>query len=238
MSAPGPPAGPPPRERSTHQLRPVAPSAPTSSSSAADTTASPPPPTSPPRARASSCSNGSTASAAPRSRRRAFPGVDARLSRYSYLVSLLPQAIIRDLKLDIRLARRRYSSYTPLPGHRHRSARRHRRPGRRPRPRSRRSARRRMPPPGSASTRAPSASPARSSRRVTEPLATRSEARRLVGDDALVGRPHREPDRRGHRAGLRRRPGARGRADRRAHRHVRPEHRRDAWPATAASCTT
>jgi phytoene dehydrogenase-like protein len=46
----------------------------------------------------------------------AFPGVDARLSRYSYLVSLLPQAIIRDLKLDVRLARRRYSSYTPLPG--------------------------------------------------------------------------------------------------------------------------
>ena len=46
----------------------------------------------------------------------AFAGVDARLSRYSYLVSLLPQAIIRDLRLDIRLARRRYSSYTPLPG--------------------------------------------------------------------------------------------------------------------------
>ena len=59
----------------------------------------------------------------------AFPGVDARLSRYSYLVSLLPQTIIRDLKLDIRLARRRYSSYTPLPGHRHRPARRHRRRG-------------------------------------------------------------------------------------------------------------
>ncbi len=47
---------------------------------------------------------------------QAFPGVDARLSRYSYLVSLLPQRIIDDLKLDIRLARRRYSSYTPLPG--------------------------------------------------------------------------------------------------------------------------
>jgi phytoene dehydrogenase-like protein len=47
---------------------------------------------------------------------QAFPGVDARLSRYSYLVSLLPQKIIRDLRLDIRLARRRYSSYTPLPG--------------------------------------------------------------------------------------------------------------------------
>lgn len=46
----------------------------------------------------------------------AFPGVDARLSRYSYLVSLLPNRIIDELRLDIRLARRRYSSYTPLPG--------------------------------------------------------------------------------------------------------------------------
>jgi len=47
---------------------------------------------------------------------QAFEGVEARLSRYSYLVSLLPAAIIRDLGLDIRLERRRYSSYTPLPG--------------------------------------------------------------------------------------------------------------------------
>jgi phytoene dehydrogenase-like protein len=46
----------------------------------------------------------------------AFEGVDARLSRYSYLVSLLPQRIIEDLGLEIRLARRRYSSYTPVPG--------------------------------------------------------------------------------------------------------------------------
>jgi phytoene dehydrogenase-like protein len=45
----------------------------------------------------------------------AFPGVDARLSRYSYLVSLLPQRIIDELGLDIGLARRRYSSYTPNP---------------------------------------------------------------------------------------------------------------------------
>ncbi len=47
---------------------------------------------------------------------QAFSGVDARLSRYSYLVSLLPQRIIRDLGLDITLKRRRYSSYTPTPG--------------------------------------------------------------------------------------------------------------------------
>ena len=46
----------------------------------------------------------------------AFEGVDARLSRYSYLVSLLPERIIRDLGLSITLARRRYSSYTPAPG--------------------------------------------------------------------------------------------------------------------------
>ncbi|MDF9276734.1 NAD(P)/FAD-dependent oxidoreductase [Arthrobacter sp. EH-1B-1] len=46
----------------------------------------------------------------------AFPGTGARLSRYSYLVSLLPQQIIEDLDLDLQLVRRRYSSYTPLPG--------------------------------------------------------------------------------------------------------------------------
>ncbi len=46
----------------------------------------------------------------------AFEGVDARLSRYSYLVSLLPARIISDLGLDITLKRRRYSSYTPEPG--------------------------------------------------------------------------------------------------------------------------
>ncbi|MGX9788036.1 phytoene desaturase family protein [Mycobacterium sp. MMS18-G62] len=45
----------------------------------------------------------------------AFDGVDARLSRYSYLVSLLPRRIIEDLGARVRLARRRYSSYTPDP---------------------------------------------------------------------------------------------------------------------------
>ncbi|HET7476913.1 MAG TPA: NAD(P)/FAD-dependent oxidoreductase [Dermatophilaceae bacterium] len=44
----------------------------------------------------------------------AFPGVDARLSRYSYLVSLLPARIRRDLDLDVRLVRRRVASYTPV----------------------------------------------------------------------------------------------------------------------------
>jgi len=46
---------------------------------------------------------------------QAFAGIDARLSRYSYLVSLLPRQIVDDLGLDIRLARRRYASYTPVP---------------------------------------------------------------------------------------------------------------------------
>lgn len=45
---------------------------------------------------------------------QAFEGLDARLSRYSYLVSLLPARVIAELGLDIRLIRRRYSSYTPV----------------------------------------------------------------------------------------------------------------------------
>ncbi|MFI9325770.1 phytoene desaturase family protein [Kitasatospora aureofaciens] len=44
---------------------------------------------------------------------RAFPGVDARLSRYSYLVSLLPRKVVRDLGLRLELRRRRIASYTP-----------------------------------------------------------------------------------------------------------------------------
>ncbi|MCP2264320.1 Phytoene dehydrogenase-related protein [Promicromonospora thailandica] len=45
---------------------------------------------------------------------RPFPGVDARLSRYSYLVSLLPRRVVDELGLPITLRRRRYSSYTPV----------------------------------------------------------------------------------------------------------------------------
>lgn len=44
-----------------------------------------------------------------------WTGVDARVSRYSYLVSLLSRRIIDDLGLRIDLRRRRYSSYTPDP---------------------------------------------------------------------------------------------------------------------------
>jgi phytoene dehydrogenase-like protein len=45
----------------------------------------------------------------------AFPGVDARLSRYAYLVSLLPRTIVDELGLSLKLVRRRVSSYTPDP---------------------------------------------------------------------------------------------------------------------------
>ena len=44
---------------------------------------------------------------------RAFPGFDARISRYSYLVSLLPDSIISDLGLNFECVSRTVSSYTP-----------------------------------------------------------------------------------------------------------------------------
>ncbi|QGZ47412.1 NAD(P)-binding protein [Streptomyces sp. QHH-9511] len=44
---------------------------------------------------------------------RPFEGVDARLSRYSYLVSLLPGKIVRELGLRFAVRKRSVSSYTP-----------------------------------------------------------------------------------------------------------------------------
>jgi phytoene dehydrogenase-like protein len=44
---------------------------------------------------------------------KAFKGVDAKLSRYSYLVSLLPDQIIKDLSLNFETIGRKVSSYTP-----------------------------------------------------------------------------------------------------------------------------
>jgi phytoene dehydrogenase-like protein len=44
--------------------------------------------------------------------RQVFDGVDVRLSAYSYLVSLLPDRIVADLGLEIRLADRTVASYT------------------------------------------------------------------------------------------------------------------------------
>ena len=45
---------------------------------------------------------------------RLFPGVEAQLSCYSYLVSLLPYAVVRDLELDLELRSRPVASYTPV----------------------------------------------------------------------------------------------------------------------------
>jgi len=42
-----------------------------------------------------------------------FPDYDARLSRYSYLVSLFPEKIMRDLGLNLELRRRTTGSFTP-----------------------------------------------------------------------------------------------------------------------------
>ncbi|MFL6106360.1 MAG: phytoene desaturase family protein [Marmoricola sp.] len=42
-----------------------------------------------------------------------FPGLPARLSRYSYLVSLLPESIAKDLDLDVELRSRSVASYSP-----------------------------------------------------------------------------------------------------------------------------
>jgi phytoene dehydrogenase-like protein len=43
-----------------------------------------------------------------------FPGVDVRLSAYSYLVSLLPDRIVTDLALPLQLVDRAVASYTPV----------------------------------------------------------------------------------------------------------------------------
>jgi len=46
---------------------------------------------------------------------KVFEGVDARLSKYSYLISLLPDQIQRDIGVRIPTLRRSVSSYTPDP---------------------------------------------------------------------------------------------------------------------------
>jgi phytoene dehydrogenase-like protein len=45
--------------------------------------------------------------------RRLFPGVDARVSRYAYLVSLLPDCVVHDLQLPFTTRRRAVASFTP-----------------------------------------------------------------------------------------------------------------------------
>lgn len=44
---------------------------------------------------------------------RVFPDYDAQLSRYAYLISLLPEQIIRELDLSFETRRRRTASFTP-----------------------------------------------------------------------------------------------------------------------------
>src|SRR5438876_943150 len=48
---------------------------------------------------------------------KVFPDYDAKLSRYSYLVSLLPEKIITDLGLKLELRRRATASFTPYLNH-------------------------------------------------------------------------------------------------------------------------
>ena len=48
---------------------------------------------------------------------KVFPDYDAQLSRYSYLVSLFPEKIIRDLGLKLELRRRATASFTPYLNH-------------------------------------------------------------------------------------------------------------------------
>src|SRR5256886_4788855 len=48
---------------------------------------------------------------------KVFPDYDAQLSRYSYLVSLFPEKIIRDLGLNLELRRRATASFTPYFNH-------------------------------------------------------------------------------------------------------------------------
>src|SRR6059058_917290 len=48
---------------------------------------------------------------------KVFPDYDARLSRYSYLVSLFPEKIIRYLRLKLELRRRATGSFTPYVNH-------------------------------------------------------------------------------------------------------------------------
>ena len=164
-----------------------------------------------------------------------FAGVDARLSRYSYLVSLLPRQIVDELGLRFETRRRRISSYTPVPGTDAGGAGRQRR--RRPHAGLARGATARSTP-GSASTTARGAWRARVFPTLLEPLPTRDELRERIGDDeaweALFERPIGEAVEAAFADDV-----LRGIvADRRADRHLRGRARRRACARTAASSTT
>ena len=78
-----------------------------------------------------------------------FPGFDVRLSRYSYLVSLFPAALLRELGVSVEIRPRRIAAYPPTTG-------------------------------PSLTAIAQRAFPT-----LTEPLRSREDFRRVVGDDAL-----------------------------------------------------
>ena len=44
---------------------------------------------------------------------KVFPDFDARLSRYAYLIALLPEKIIKDLDINSRVLSRSVASFTP-----------------------------------------------------------------------------------------------------------------------------
>ena len=157
----------------------------------------------------------------------AFPGHRARLSRYSYLVSVMPDQIVSDLGLDLDCAHARS------------------RPTRRstataPTPACSSSATRARPPPSrSAGSPAPTAStthgarstarcassPRRSRPTLLEPLRTAREVRDLV-DPRPGTTSSSEPLGQRDRGALRRRHRARRRRHRRADRHLRRHERR------------
>ena len=159
-----------------------------------------------------------------------FPGVDARLSRYSYLVSLLPRSVVEELGLSFSVRRRRVSSYTPVPG-----------------------TDRGVLVSDPAVTRASMGAAfdawqafyervAGVARAVfptlLEPLVAARGAGAAGGRPRDLGGPVRAPDRRDDRADLRRRRAARDRADRRPDRHVRGRVGLPICGRTAASSTT
>ena len=86
----------------------------TSWSSVAGTTGWSPPPTWPGRGGRSWCWSGWRQVGGAAVSRQVFEGVDVRLSAYSYLVSLLPDRIVTDLGLEVRLADRTVASYTAI----------------------------------------------------------------------------------------------------------------------------
>ena len=120
---------------------------------------------------------------------RPFAGVDARLSRYSYLVTLLPRKIVRDLGLRFAVRKRTVSSYTPavrdgrptglLVGGGERRTRESFAAAHRLGPRVRR--------PGSASTAMTRQVAERVFPTLTEPLPTRAELRARIDDDGRPG---------------------------------------------------